>query len=228
MKLPRNFCVLFFTLSGILSVSLQTQAQRLSEAYYEVGVSVGSLNYSGDVATQNNLENLFREMSAQYGMFLQYQISPKFSSRVQAMYGRVYANDANHSNPDRGVTVKTRTYNLTLSGEYSFRILGRYNQSPRGTPFLRAGIGISSLYPNGDLPALNPSVYETFRTSYTDFHMMTGGGYKFKISNFSRLSLVAQLYFLPSDRLEGFRVRTRQTSMDLFGGFLLEYSVWFK
>ena len=124
---------------------------------YEVGLSGGVFVYQGDLTPQ--ALGSYKTMKPQLALHLYRIISPAFSVRFNINRGKLYGNDAKYNTPDwrqqRNFNFITPVTELSLQGVWSFL----QARSPRFSPYVFAGAGISFLKIKRDWSSMNTLVF---------------------------------------------------------------------
>jgi len=140
MKYLCLFLFLFFALS-LLAQTNEKPYQR----YWETGVLLGTVNYSGDIAEKHLY---LSETRLGYGAFGRYFTSNKFSWRANIYAGSITGDDANSKDPfvlPRSFRFRTNLLELGIGGEW--HMLGKDRYSNTGihqhfiSPYLYLGVG---------------------------------------------------------------------------------------
>ena len=130
---------------------------QLNLSKYEVGLSGGVFVYQGDLTPQQL--GSYKTMKPQFALHVYRILSPAFSVRLNLNRGRLYGNDAVYANPEWR---KQRNFNFT-SPVTEFSLQGVWNllqaRSPRFSPYVFAGAGISFLKIKRDWSNLDPAVF---------------------------------------------------------------------
>ena len=140
----------------ILSTTPLLHAQ-IDLSKYEIGLSGGVFVYQGDLTPQPL--GAYKTMKPQLALHVYRILSPAFSVRLNLNRGKLYGNDAVYSNP---AWRKQRNFNFTtpvteLSVQGVWNILQA--RSPRFSPYVFAGAGLSFLKIKRDWSNLDPALF---------------------------------------------------------------------
>ena len=140
----------------ILSTTPLLHAQ-IDLSKYEIGLSGGVFVYQGDLTPQPL--GSYKTMKPQLALHVYRILSPAFSVRLNLNRGKLYGNDAVYSNP---AWRKQRNFNFTtpvteLSVQGVWNILQA--RSPRFSPYVFAGAGLSFLKIKRDWSNLDPALF---------------------------------------------------------------------
>jgi len=139
----------------ILGNSIYVYSQ-INLSKYEVGLSAGIFVYQGDLTPEKL--GAYKTMKPQLALHIYRKMSPSFAMRLNINRGRLYANDAKYANPvwrqQRNFNFSTPVTELSLQGVWSIL----ENQSPRFSPYVFAGGGLSFVKIKRD--------YSNFNTAY--------------------------------------------------------------
>ncbi len=132
------------------------QAQ-INLSKYEVGLSAGVFVYQGDLTPQT--VGSYKTMKPQLALHVYRILSPSFALRLNINRGKLYGNDGVYSNPEwrkqRNFNFSTPLTEISALAVWSFLA----PKSPRFSPYLFAGGGISFLKIKRDWSNLNTSVF---------------------------------------------------------------------
>ena len=176
-----------------------------STASWEIGGYVGGLSYSGEVTKEGDLGTWINEMKPEFGVLLKRNFNSIVGFGAQASYGKLYALDKNHGNPERGWVVNTEIVQANLFLEMNFRKFGKYFKRNKSTPYVKVGAGILFYSPKLDDDASYPLNYELFWGSYSTYNIDLAFGWKWRLSHHSLLSLDIHYNPTGTDHIEGFQ-----------------------
>ena len=138
-------------------------AVNLSAQHFEVGISVGSSNYLGDLAA-NSSKVFSKESHFSGGILMRYNIQDFVSVKLAGNYGKLTGWDANASNPaikERNLNFESPIYEVALTGEWNILGYQPYALSRVFSPYLFAGVAWFNFSPSTffqdemvELPAL--------------------------------------------------------------------------
>ena len=124
---------------------------------YEVGLSGGVFVYQGDLTPQRL--GSYKTLKPQFALHVYRILSPAFSVRLNINRGKLYGNDAKYNNPEwrqqRNFNFTTPVTELSLQGVWNIL----QARSPRFSPYLFAGAGISFLKIKRDWSNMDPAVF---------------------------------------------------------------------
>jgi Domain of unknown function (DUF6089) len=144
------------TVITILITSSFLHAQ-IDLSKYEVGLSGGVFVYQGDLTPQPL--GSYKTLKPQFALHVYRILSPSFSVRLNVNRGKLYGNDAAYSNPEwrqqRNFNFTTPVTELSLQGVWNIL----QARSPRFSPYLFAGAGISFLKIKRDWSNMYPAVF---------------------------------------------------------------------
>lgn len=208
-----------------LTLVLQLKAQDPRHVrYWEFGGFLGTMNYSGDM-TEGGFDNIINEMRPQMGIFLKRNTSAKFNINAELAYGKVYASDKNHGNPERAFEVNTNLLWANIGFELNFKKFGKYFRKNGSTPYIGVGAGV--LYYNPKLavgPYYDPSQYELYYGTDGTYNIMFAFGWKWRMSEYGVLGLSINYHTTGTSHIEGFQAIDGVSSMDNYFGLRLAYS----
>ncbi len=123
---------------------------------YEVGLTGGVLVYQGDLTPEKL--GAYKTMKPQIALHIYRKLNTSFSVRLNLTRGKLYGNDAKYSNPDwrqqRNFNFTSPVTELSVQGVWSFL----ENKTPRFSPYLFAGAGLSFVNIKRD--------YSNYNTAY--------------------------------------------------------------
>lgn len=216
-KTLRSLIVLF-----VLSISFQLKAQG-SLDYWEFGPFLGTLNSSTDVATTYTSRAILSEMRPQIGFQTDYYFNSTIGVGVGAVLGFMYANDLNHSNPNRKLVVTSSMASLESHLTVNFLKYGRFRRSQHWAPYLTAGGGVGYIQTFNHGQSNVPAETMLYEGATLNGYWNVGIGVKFKLSLSRSVSIEINGSNLPSDRLEGFVYPDMESASDFFGGIRIRY-----
>lgn len=211
-----------FSLAVLVTPYLFGQGQL---SYWDFSPYVGTLNSSGDVATQPDLSNVFKEMRPQFGVQAEYYFGSRLGVGVNLGYGWIYAADANHTNPSRGLEVHSNLASAEMHFTINLLRYGRFRRTQLWAPYIMFGGGASYVqaYNTGSetYPVGIEYVEGTTLNGFVDFAI----GSKFKLSLNRAFAIELYGAMMPSDLLEGFTYPGQTDSAaDYYGGIRIRYS----
>ena len=186
----------------LLSLGSALHAQNRL-AYSEFGLGVGTLNYSGEIATTTSVSALLTEARPNVSVFAQRHFNDLFSIGILSSYGWFYASDINHTHQNRGLEVTTSVFQINPYLELNLIRFGKFHLDQKFTIFLRAGAVYlaynpdpvaAEIYP----PNLDPQIY-----AYTSFNYFGTLGMKFRVGYQTILTLDWSIHNAGADNLDG-------------------------
>lgn len=216
-----------YLLSLAFSISLLAMAHGQSRlAYYEFGLGAGTLNYSGDIATNNSTEAILKEMRPNFMVFGKRHVNDWFSFGLMASYGWIYASDANHDNQQRGLEVKTSLFQVNPFVEANLIRFGKFHYDRKFTIFVKVGGGFLAYNPQPSAATVYPQDYEVHPNAYRSINYFTGGGMKFRLAYHTVLTLEADFHNSGVDDLDGILSKNafNQGANDVYGGLYISIS----
>ncbi|MDX5447672.1 MAG: DUF6089 family protein [Bacteroidota bacterium] len=209
---------------GIFVVPFMMKAQT-NLSLVELGGFIGTLNYSGDVATTLNPEAIVKEVRPMIGIHVKRFFNHHMGMGVEASYGTIFAEDVNHSNPKRGFVVQTPITQVNAFGEYNFKMFGKYLKNQKWTPFVRVGGGLLIAQPkiNEDF-TVSFKTYDVRPTTVQTFNLLLGAGFKFRIGYYHFLSIYGTWHHAFTDNIEGVMLQNNQSDDDVYAGLRIGYS----
>jgi hypothetical protein len=153
MKSVSKLLSTFIFLSGNICF---VQAQ-IDLSKYEVGLSGGIFVYQGDLTPQQL--GSYKTMKPQFALHVYRILSPAFSVRLNINRGKLYGNDAVYDNPEwrkqRNFNFSTPVTEISAQAVWSFL----ESRSPRFSPYVFAGAGLSFLKIKRDWSNINTTVF---------------------------------------------------------------------
>lgn len=208
-------------LAGFFSATAQSRT-----AYTEFGLGVGTLNYSGEIATTTSTSALLAEMRPAVTVFGARHLNGRFAFGALARYGWIYAEDANHSHQQRGISVSTSMLQVNPFVELNLIRFGKYHYQNKFTIFVRAGGGLLAYNPDPQAEEVFTSDFDPRPNAYTSFNYHVSGGVKFRLTYKSILALKVHYANSGADDLDGVLHRDPgfDSSNDVFGGVEVTFS----
>jgi hypothetical protein len=191
-----GIALLILTLSG--SVSAQNKL-----AYSEFGLGLGTLNYSGDIATTKTASSLLTETRPNFSAFAKRNFNDWLSIGILAMYGSVYASDVNHRRQNRGLEVSTSMFQINPFFEINLIKFGKFHYDRKFTIFLRAGGGFLAYNPDPVASDIYPPEFDPQINAYNSLNLFGGMGMKFRVGYQTILSFDVSLHNSGVDNIDG-------------------------
>lgn len=206
----------------LISVSALAQSRT---AYSEFGGGVGTLNYSGDIATTFGVSAVLKEVRPQFFVFAKRHFNHIFGAGAEANFGWIYGSDENHTNVTRGLSNHTTITQVNGFVELHLAKFGKYHIDRKSALYIKAGLGFLAYNTNISASRTFPNDIELFPDAYSGIHYFGGGGIKFRLTYHSVLAIEVLASNAGTNQLDGFVYRSGQgSSNDLFGGLRISYS----
>jgi len=201
MKNIITFSLLFFV--------SQTFAQPFY-SHWDVGATIGSSHYSGEIANKASFNSLVDELNFQAGVEINYHITKTNTFGFEANFGQWYATDANHLNLyDRNFQGNSNYAFVGLQFKHYFFAKKRWQIKP----YLGAGAGgvfhKTIISPNGQItftdspkPLPVEPLTPPTQTSGSSFGFTLTGGVTYKIDKKMSIGLEAWLSYYPNDKID--------------------------
>lgn len=195
-------------------------------AYTELGLGVGTLNYSGDIATTKSISALLDEARPNVSVFAKRHFNDWFSMGILSSYGWFYASDINHTRQNRGLEVTTSVFQVNPFLEINLIKFGKFHFDRKFTVFIRAGGGFLAYNPDPSAAEIYPPEYDPQIYAYTSFNYFGAVGMKFRVGYQTILSLDVSLHNSGADNLDGILAKeaTARGANDTYGGINLSIS----
>ena len=215
---------LITSLALLFGASLKAQDGRLR--YYEFGVVGGVSTMKTLISDDPGVSPFLDEARPTVGVFGRYHFNDWFGLGAEMNYGSFYANDANHSNPGRGLAASTEV--LQGLGFFEIHLLkfGKYHLDDRFSLFIKAGGGAVAYNPEVSLPQKLPDFYEINPGAALNFGYFGGLGAKYRLGYHSILAFEFRAGNTGGDLMEGV-LNTQENAdngPDTYSTFLLSYS----
>lgn len=217
-QVKRSLLLIFILMSGY---PLMAQPRM---SYSEFGIGVQTLNYSGDIATTTNVSAILSEIRPNFKVYGMRHFSDWFAMGAEFSYGWFYANDENHSNPTRGLSVYTTMTHINAFMEINLIRYGKYHFARKFGLYLKTGGGLLAYNPHISFNNQLTPEFIPYPNSYSDFNYFFGGGMKFRVSYRGTLRLEATVHGVNSDHLDGFQYTNQLSGNDVYGGVMVAYS----
>lgn len=219
--MKNTLCILL-----ISTFALSLQAQKARTSYGEYGVGLGTWNMTSQIANQNSVGAVFKEVRPHLNVFAKYHFNDWFGFGVDMNYGAVYASDANHQEVERGFEVSTSLFNSNLFVEAHLIRFGKYHRDRKFSLYVKGGAGLSAWDPELNLDERQRNNIEIENGAYSAFSYSYGMGAKFRIAYRSILTVEGRLHNSGGNTLEGFTLVNPDgpVSNDTFWGLTVAYS----
>ncbi len=167
---------------------------------HELGLSIGGVNYIGDIGR----ETYFHPNKLSGSIFYTSVINPWFSSRMNFSYIALSANDSESESLGRrarGLSFSTTSLDVALGIEYKFFPRNPYVRqkgSRRFSPYLFSGLSMG--YFNGVLNSKDNKI-KTFDGAALNIPMLFG--IKYKVGESFLIGLETGVFYHLTDNLDG-------------------------
>ncbi len=212
-----------FLLVLFAGVSLFGQART---AYSEFGIGIGTLNQKSEIANTTSASALIDEVRPNFTAFGARHFNDWFALGVMASYGWTVADDVNHQNQTRGLSVKTDMFQVNPFVEVNLIKFGKYHLDRKFTIYLRAGAGFLAFNPTPNASKTYPDEFEVETDAYRSLNFFAGTGVKFRVSYDYILTVGVQLHNSGADNLDGILNKTAGLGgkNDSYGGINICFS----
>lgn len=207
-----------------LSMSFGAQAQTKYTKYYEFGLGLASMNMRTEISSSASTEAFFKEMRPQLNLFGKRHFNDWFTLGAEMSFGWMYANDANHGRPNRGLSVNTFMFNSHAFTEIHLIRFGKWHRDRPFTLFLKGGVGYSGWNPEIQIEDLVPDNVDIQSQTYSGLSYYGGMGVKFRVSYTEILTIEGRIYDSGGNNMEGFILTDQVNENDRFGGLMISYS----
>jgi len=210
-------------LFALLSTGVTFAQSRTASS--EFGAAVGTLNYSGEIATSTSTSALLSEVRPMVSILAKRNFNALFSMGLEAGYGFIYANDANHTNPNRRLEVTTGLLQVNPFVELNLIKFGKFHYDQKFTIYLKAGGGFIAYNPEPEVPEVYPQGYDPQPNAYSGINYFGGGGLRFRVGYKSVLGLEATVHATNVDNLDGVRqTASANSANDYYGGVKIAFT----
>lgn len=172
-------------------------------AYSEFGFGVGTLNYSGDIATTTSVSSLLTETRPNFSVFAKRHFNDWFSLGILASYGSFFASDVNHTHQNRGLEVTTSMFQINPFFEINLIKFGKFHYDRKFSVFIRAGGGFLAYNPDPAAADIYPPEFDPQINAYNSFNFFGGLGMKFRVGYQTILTFDVSLHNSGVDNLDG-------------------------
>lgn len=220
MKMKRILALLLFS----LFIGAAHGQSRL--AYSEFGIGVGTLNYSGDIATTTSTSALIDETRPNFKLMAKRNTNDWFAFGLQAAYGWVYASDLNHTNQARGLEVKTSMFQINPFIEMNLIRFGKFRYERKFSIYIKGGAGYLAYNPDPLASEVYPPDLDPQTTAYTSINYFFATGVKFRLGYKTILAVEADFHNAGADNLDGVlhKLSGQRGSNDTYGGITVVLS----
>lgn len=204
-------------LMGLFTISGFSQSRT---AYYELGLGAGTLNYAGDIATTSSVDALVNEMRPNFMIYGKKHFNDWFAIGITSSYGWIYANDANHTNQQRGLQVKTNMFQANPFIEMHLIRFGKYHYERKFSIFVQLGGGFLAYNPEPSSSDVYPSDITPRNDAYNSINLFAGAGMKFRVGYQTILTMGFTYHGSRVDDLDGILPSNGLSSgeNDVYGG----------
>lgn len=195
-------------------------------AYSELGIGIGTLNQKSEIANTTSSSALFAEARPNFTVFGERHFNDWFALGLMASYGWTVANDENHQNQTRGLSVKTDMFQFNPFVEVNLIKFGKYHLDRKFTIYLRGGAGFLAFNPTPNAAKTYPDEFEVEPDAYRSINFFAGAGVKFRLSYDYILTVGVQLHNSGADNLDGILNKTAGLGgkNDSYGGVNICFS----
>ncbi|WP_417601937.1 DUF6089 family protein [Owenweeksia hongkongensis] len=217
----KNICSFLVVIS--IGGSLFGQART---AYSELGIGIGTLNQKSEIANTTSAGALLAEVRPNFSAFAERHFNDWFALGIMASYGWTVANDENHNNQTRGLSVKTDMFQVNPFVEVNLIKFGKYHLDRKFTIYLRGGAGFLAYNPTPNAAKTYPDEFDVEPDAYSGVNFFAGTGVKFRVSYDYILTLGVQVHNSGADNLDGIMNKTPglQGKNDSYGGINISFS----
>jgi hypothetical protein len=184
------------------------------------------MNYAGDIATTTSTNAILAEMRPNILVYGKKHFNDWFAIGLNASYGWMYAADNNHSNQQRGLSVKTKMFQANPYLEANLIRFGKYHYETKFTLFVQAGAGFLAYNPEPEAAEVYPENIVPRNDAYNSINFFVGTGVKFRVSYNSILTVGLTYHGSGTDDLDGISVTQGLTSgkNDVYSGVYIGFS----
>lgn len=131
----------------IIAVILLAAVSTVKSQSSEIGACGGVSFYMGDL----NPKGVFKGSRAAGGIMYRYNINPRFAVKATALFGSLYASDADHGNTARNLSFRSPLCELSAQVELNF--LRLFNEKGKNccTPYLFVGVAGFCFNPQAEM-----------------------------------------------------------------------------
>ncbi|MFC4232848.1 DUF6089 family protein [Parasediminibacterium paludis] len=227
--------VMATTIFAFIVVNISAQNKN----NYEIGINGGTLIYLGDLT--NSAFGTYKGAKPAIGVFVNKDIDPYFSWRVNLMYGKIGVDESQFTTPfwKQLRNFKFSTSITELSSVIVWNFLGDNGakEYSRFSPYVFGGLGISLLHVTRDWHNINRGAFDNKSTAIIGLGVDTlhrtptllpvipvGIGFKYALNN--QLSVRAEATYRIgfSDYIDGFSQSTNPSTNDKYYGLSLGVS----
>ncbi|OQP67421.1 hypothetical protein A3860_03480 [Niastella vici] len=210
-------------------------AQIVTTPRHEIGFSGGMFIYQGDLTPQK--AGAFKTPGIAINLFYNRLLSRFFSLRTNLAFGKLMADDANYKSPEwreqRAFKFVART--TEISELLVWNILGNnYGDRKILSPYLFAGIGVSSLRINRDWSHTNYDYFandssmlaglatdSTYKLPGNIPVIPMGVGLRYSISNKLSIMAEASYRYTFTDYVDGFSKSANPGNKDFYSSYTI-------
>lgn len=169
--------------------------------YADIGITVGTSNYSGEIANKSSFATLTNEFRMQTGINMNYNITNSVSVGAEALFGKWYANDKNHQNIENRNFYGESNY-MFLGFVFKHKFFGKQRYKLR--PFISGGAGANIF--NTEITAMEASKHTPTEEQISNTGVTPGitfcTGLTYSTKNNIDISLEAWLGYFGSDTID--------------------------
>lgn len=158
---------------ALFATEADAQRYNIKQRYGTVGVSVGAMNYFGDIVPQPNFTSLrFKSTRPAIGVSYAHRLAPRITVRGALNWGRIIGDDALSASSEEGESLDRYKRNLSFRNDIQelsavaiidlFENRRTYQRRPDFVPYAFLGIAVfhhnpKAYYENGSRPGLDPA-----------------------------------------------------------------------
>ncbi len=196
----------FFLSVATIFASILSLDQARGQTH-EVGIAVGGLNYTGDLAPDYSFYNYGQSLMG----FYKYNFTPATGLKLSVLEGQFVARDKHSKDPlplYRNLESNTMIVEFSAIGEYNFFDYRRENSRRRFTPYLSGGVAFY-------IYSQNSPGFRQQQSDGTGFAIPFGAGLRYQIGRQVNIGLefIARKTF--SDHLDGLSDRVQSNGKQI-------------
>lgn len=219
----KRILLLCFLLGGLAAGEASAQRFTRGKRYTSIGFSVNAMNYFGDITPTQSFTSTDLEFTRyNLGVSITRRLTPRFSIRGMANYGRLRGDDYRSQDPTdddarfrylRNASFRTSIYEASVTGIFDL-VENRqsYLRRPDFVPYLFVGVGGFYFNPRSQAPAdfggpgtwvaLQPLRTEGVSYSLIQVNVPFGVGFRYKASPRWDISFEIGYRYLFTDYLD--------------------------
>ena len=195
-------------------------------AYTEFGLGVGTLNHKGEIANSGSSSAWAKEVRPNFMIFAKRNFNDWIGLGFVTSYGWTVAEDVNHNNQKRGLSVSTGMFQLNPFLEVNFLKFGKYHLDRKFTIYTRVGAGFLAYNPTPSAVDVYPDDLEVRPDAYKSLNTFIEVGMRFRIGYSSILTVGVDYHNSGVDDLDGVLnvLPGQQGKNDTYGGINVSFS----